>query len=365
MLIYPRHTVFRTLAGGAPELLVVCGCGAWGAPAEVGWAGTCCGPCHDRQLEGAGASGAAFLFEGCCVAFSADGSTLAVGGGAEVRLHDLNDGQERVTLPLALGAPCEQVALGPDGRLVAVFSTHDTVFLWDVGAWAPVGPELPGWDMALAPDGRTLAVMSGHGATLWRVRPDGLDEVAALQAPVGFRGLCVGSTGARFALAEAPFDHQGPGVPPPESVVRVVGSQGNELARLTIPDGWVGALAFLPGDDHLVVGVARTSGDVAEVYDLRSGAIVRRLHGSAANRLLCVSPDGQTMVTASVSNRGFGVWGLASGQRRHDLWWWGGHVYAFKFSPDGLRFAVAVSALGENWVALWPADVLGLDRSRK
>src|SRR5207244_2161095 len=41
----------RTFAGGKRELIALCDCGALGTPAELGWAGGSCGPCHDHREE--------------------------------------------------------------------------------------------------------------------------------------------------------------------------------------------------------------------------------------------------------------------------------------------------------------------------
>src|SRR5262245_31335140 len=38
--------------GGQRELVVICPCGACGPPAAIGWAGSSCGPCFDREQEG-------------------------------------------------------------------------------------------------------------------------------------------------------------------------------------------------------------------------------------------------------------------------------------------------------------------------
>src|SRR5262249_4406110 len=38
--------------GGKRELVVVCGCGVAGTPAELAWMGDCCGPCFDQKQDG-------------------------------------------------------------------------------------------------------------------------------------------------------------------------------------------------------------------------------------------------------------------------------------------------------------------------
>src|SRR5262249_33401593 len=92
--VYSHHTA-RWANGGAPRLLALCDRGAVGTPAELGWMGTCCGPCHDRRSEGGEAPGAlAFSVSpwAClALAFSPDGRTLGLSQGGVWR-RDLATG---------------------------------------------------------------------------------------------------------------------------------------------------------------------------------------------------------------------------------------------------------------------------------
>src|SRR5262245_58550460 len=42
----PDHIVTRSLGGGPPEAIALCGCGAVGPPEKRGWMVGRCGPCH-------------------------------------------------------------------------------------------------------------------------------------------------------------------------------------------------------------------------------------------------------------------------------------------------------------------------------
>jgi hypothetical protein len=50
--VYPDASVLRSGPVGEHWLVSCPDCGACGEPRELGWAGPCCGPCHDRREEG-------------------------------------------------------------------------------------------------------------------------------------------------------------------------------------------------------------------------------------------------------------------------------------------------------------------------
>src|SRR5208337_2944637 len=49
-LVYPDYVLLKR-AAGQRSLIAICGCGVFGAPEQLAWMGSCCGPCHDQREE--------------------------------------------------------------------------------------------------------------------------------------------------------------------------------------------------------------------------------------------------------------------------------------------------------------------------
>ncbi len=152
-------------------------------------AGLPSGPVTDRDL----ASGDAVV----ALAFSADGSRLAAGGGSgQVALWDgqlrQRTGILRNVFPASLGTVPESVgavAFSPDGRTLAVGGTAGTLQLWDTETQQPLGDTLttPGdaiASLSFSPDGTTVYAAGAH-APLQRYVVDPGRAVAEVCARMG------------------------------------------------------------------------------------------------------------------------------------------------------------------------------------
>ena len=126
--IFPDR-VYRRRAGKANDIVCVCGCGAVGTEAALGWAGPCCGPCADYRDE-----------------------------------HDALPWTRPALFPTP--TPCIAVAASADGRFVAGVSAGGmTVHVWDTTAgtepvftWGEPSPDSVVWHIAISADGRFLAL---------------------------------------------------------------------------------------------------------------------------------------------------------------------------------------------------------------
>jgi len=139
-----------------------------------------------------------------CVAYSADGKTLAGGGGsrglAVVRLWDTTTVSEREVLRVETASEDGQysgivaaLAYAPDGKRLAARCDNGTVCLWNIGKdgaklWAKLEGDSPG-AVAFSGDGNTLAVGCETGRVqLWdldRRRPSVRDVLKGLEKTVG------------------------------------------------------------------------------------------------------------------------------------------------------------------------------------
>lgn len=196
----------------------------------------------------------------CPVAFSTDGSRLAVGDGAEgVTLWDSTEPRHPRLLRTWRTGRVVDLAVSHDGRTVVAVAAGREVQVWDAGhpyvVRGRAGDERF-TKVAFGPDGRTLALAdagaSGHRVLLTRLAPDGIHEVPrVIHPPAGstVSALAFGPDGTALAVGDT------------DSGVRVwhVGREkdawGLDLGQ---PDAVVG-LAFGPDGTSLAVGT-RASG---------------------------------------------------------------------------------------------------------
>jgi WD40 repeat protein len=107
------------------------------------------------------------------LAFSADGSILASGGGdAAIYLRNVQDGR-LLGLPLiGQGGPVTALAFSPVGSRLASGSSNSLLALWNVDSAQLIGDPISGLSgtitsLAFNPDGRTLVAGSDNGAVAW------------------------------------------------------------------------------------------------------------------------------------------------------------------------------------------------------
>ena len=167
-LVHPERVVVRTI-GTQLDAVVSCSCGLIGMPAELGWMGTCCGPCHDRRLEGETEPPQPGNQSPMSVAWSANLETVVMlgfdaAGRYILHVQDVPSNRERgIHTGLFLG----NLALSPDGNLMAMGGwrhdvLHGQVLIWDLASAETRSlidrTSHDVWSLAFSPDGQTLAV---------------------------------------------------------------------------------------------------------------------------------------------------------------------------------------------------------------
>ena len=230
------------------------------------------------------------------LAFSPDGTTLAVvGGGPEMSFWDLRSHANEPTQTIML--PIERpkcVAFSPDGQSLALTSCLDgTILLLDLATRRKrmvLRQRSPVTAIAISPDGQWLAT----GERVYR--------------SILLTNLRSGSL-RKFE----------------EGVVR-----GITVALAFSPDGALLASSGFP--EHHV-----------RLWDLESGRVCRILEGHRRPvNSLAFSADGSLLATVG-NDETLGVWTVATGERRLSLHGDATCLQTVAFSPDGQLLALATA----------------------
>ncbi|MFI0351179.1 WD40 repeat domain-containing serine/threonine protein kinase [Actinomadura sp. 9N407] len=291
---------------------------------------------------------------------SQDGTTLAVRvptttgtDPSAVQIWDTATRARRAEL--AIGHPVEpEMALSPDGRLLALPGKDGTVEIWDVrartkratfNAGPPVlgGRPLP----SFSPDGKAVAVVASTKPTV-----------------LAFWDT---STGRRLGEARSPK----PAVTPMESTTRLAWSKdgrrvtaGHDLGVVAFPSG---KTIIPPGD--LVVGrsvqalgpqatlaTVEGGGDQTSLIFWDAGTLKQKGNAirlpKSKTPITAISPDGRLAATADVKGR-IDIWDVRT--QRHLGLALTGHttsydtvIQSLAFSPDGTR----VHSVGQDDASL-------------
>jgi WD40 repeat protein len=289
-----------------------------------------------RRLCRAGTILASYATEVGSVAFSADGTMLAVATGdpfkpdgpGEVRLWDVATRRWRI-IPAGATGPIGSLAFSPDGRILAAGGGGRGAILWDVAtgrerAVFPTPPERVAC-VAFTADGKMLAAGDYDGtAKLWDVATGRL------------RATFPGREHAVLTLAFTP-DGETLATGGMDEAIRLWDvATARVRSTLLCPEGRVDALAIAPGGKLLA-----SSGPDEKVtlWDMATGRARAILTGrsSGAVQSLAFAPDGKTL--AGGGWRTVSLWDVATGALHTTLKGHGNWVRGLAFSPDGRTLA--------------------------
>ncbi|MCY3742867.1 MAG: T9SS type A sorting domain-containing protein [Candidatus Poribacteria bacterium] len=250
------------------------------------------------------------------VAFSPNASILALGIGREIRLLDVETGSLLRTLTGHTEQVDDSIAFSPDGTTLASGSYDRTIRVWDVNTgkelaqlsgYIPLVPSIHGGRLAFSADGVMIASGIGHGT------------------------------------------------------IRVWDAETGSLLRtLTGHTSAVGSVAFSPHGTTLASG---SYDDTVRVWDAETGSLLRTLTGHMSSVTgVAFSPDGNIIASAS-DNAAVRLWDAETGEVVWPPYPTGGYVnffnvpegyaYGVTFSPDGGTLAI------RGWystIHLWDLD---------
>jgi WD40 repeat protein/serine/threonine protein kinase len=284
----------------------------------------------------------------CDLALSPDGRLLAAGGSDGImKIWDTQRWEEIHSLQAHSGH-IHRVAFGTGGRYVATAAWDGTAKVWDVATGTRIWTlqhdreEVSG--LAFSPEGRWIASSDEGAVRIWD---------ATTGRPVTTLPLAAGclafSPDGRFLAAS-----QG------QTVCLWETASWKKHFVLEPHTAGANGLAFRPDGAQLAAACGQDfwTGGAGEViiWDVATGQLVHRLLGHVSGAFaVAFSPDGQCLASGGVEDGLIKLWDVQAGRETLTLRGHVDSVWGLAFSPDG---AVLYSASHDHTVRAWDATTL-------
>jgi RNA polymerase sigma factor (sigma-70 family) len=286
-----------------------------------------------------------------CLAFSADGKTLAMGLGpkgwdqpGDLVLWDASTFKEVRTLK-GHTKWVTAAAFSPDGKTLFTGSYDAKPRLWDAGAGkelAVLGTRLPVYDAAFSSDGKLLVAQTGnitdHAIRVWDVATrKEVGRLAGHQSAVSV--LAFSADGKSLASGSA------------DATVGLWDLAARKEVHRLEADGWGGTAIGFSADGRALLSGGMGSNAVA--WDAKTAKEVRKFDtGDGYFGRMAFSPDGKVVASWGRQRDSVGLWDTATGKELRRLdpvpkW-----VNALAFSPDGSLLAVGTGQ-GPPYITVW------------
>jgi WD40 repeat protein len=236
---------------------------------------------------------------GSCATFSADGKTVAIVCGTQVRCWDMTTGKELHKLPGPLGGDLS-LSFSPDGAFLAAASAYNIIRVWDMASGKDIFAERGGDAMVkclgFSPGGQILATGSLDSRIyLWNRTGKVLTTLSLKDTWAN--ALAFAPDGK--TLATGSFDKQ----------IRLWEAASGKLLRAWPTNGpYFNGLVFAP--DGKTLGICNAQ-DARCLWDAATGKAIERFQAVKGGEALAFSPNGK-LVAINAGGR-LHLWEMATG----------------------------------------------------